>query len=137
MSAFRPLTLARIEEGQLARDLDETTEKVHRALVAFVREHGGRAGKNVKASVTLKIEFTCANPDEGEVYDVKATLKESVPSRPVRKTAAFPAVDGNSYALFCRASGTTQDNPRQTVAFTEAGEVVNPETGEVTHAADQ
>lgn len=109
-----PLTLGLIEEGEFKLALDEHLLRAQAALIAHIEQWGERAGK-AKASVEMTIELECASVDDG-VFSITSRLKLKTPARPPRPTAAMSGYDKvqGQAVLFCRTSGTTPGDPRQT-----------------------
>lgn len=133
MSVFKPLTVARIDEGRVLSALEVEFNRAQRQLCAYAEKFGDKA-KKAKATIELRLEVEVVNPDDGH-FDVFAHVKSKQPARPVKVTSAFGSTDDQgALALFARASGSTDGNPRQHVFATEDGELVDPKTGEVTRA---
>lgn len=125
---FKTLEIGMIEEGRLVRDVNQEFADVQRKLCEFVSKWGDRAA-GAKGELMLKITIKADDTQDG-VYSVKSDLRARVPSRPPRVTTAISSVnDEGQTVLFGRASGTTNEDPRQGRMFTEDGATIDPETG--------
>lgn len=125
------LTLDRIDEGELANDVDEALDEVGRALFEHRRKYGVEITKGAKATLSLTITVQ-AGTEDGD-YSLKGVLKKTVPGRPARTSVAIQDRDPltREEGLFCRASGADDASPRQAKLATNAGEAIDAETGEI------
>lgn len=132
MPAHEPLTLQRIEEGQLLLDADEVLIQAQRQLTAHVARYGPEAVK-AAAEVTIKVKLS-VHSVEDQTYRVTSGVSVRLPGRPNVRTAAVGDDTERGPSLFCRPTGTSTDSPRQRILATSRGEAVDTETGEVTEA---
>jgi len=128
--AVRLLSLESIEEGRFMAQANEDLLAVQQHLAKFAEQYGVRA-KGAKTKLTLEITLDVMDPESG-VYGVKATAKTSQPSRPACLTTAVGGEnnDGDP-CMYVRPSGSSVGNPRQQKLCTEAGEELDPDTGEI------
>lgn len=131
MKKFSPMSFGLIEEGRLAKSLDEAIAESGRDLIAHVGKYGPDMTKGAKAEVILKVTFTADLPAEGE-YSVKGKIDTKRPGRPCHTTRAIDEVnDDGEVTLFVRASGSDETTPRQGVLATKDGRGVDVTTGAV------
>ncbi len=130
MSTFTPLSFSLIEEGELEKDLNDALAEVNKGLLDYRRKFGIEAANKAKGEVVLKIGVTCSDAKEG-IYNIRGEVSKKIPTRPPRVTSAIADMEQDGVeTLFTRRSGTTKDDPRQMRLATEAGEAIDPETGE-------
>jgi len=129
---FIPLEFSLIEQGRFEEAVNEQLRSIQSGLVEYVRKYGHSKTKGAKAELGLKIELKFEGRDEND-YSVKASLAKKVPIRPpVVTTAMSDEEQDGTPALFVKCSGSTTDNPRQSVLCTDDGRTVDLETQEVT-----
>lgn len=127
---LKPLTFHLIEEGRLAKSLDEEITRARRELLEHVNKYGAAQTTKSKAKVVLEIVLEPENAEDGS-YSVTGTIKTTVPGRPAMSTLALASVDQDGEeTLFVRASGSSADPPRQMKLATDDGRAIDPETQE-------
>ncbi len=130
MDNYTNLTFDLIEEVRLKGELEEELKIVMRALCRYRKKYGDEA-QGAKAQVTLKVTLKIEDPKD-EFYSVVSTLESKMPGRPQRATLAIEGTDDKGRPiLFSRKSGSSKDHPDQQKLCTDAGEAIDPETGEI------
>lgn len=126
---FQPLTLGRVEEGELVREFNRAFRLQQEKLIEHVDRYGEKA-KGASAEITLKVTVKCRDPEAG-LFTAKTSMSKKDPQRPARTTTAFARVSDDEQAgLFVRASGSTEGDPTQLVLSTQDGRAIDAETGE-------
>lgn len=127
---FVPLSFALVDEGELARDVDEALADTSRELFAHRRRYGVEATAKAKAEVTIKVTIQAGVEDAD--YSIKGSISKKVPGRPARTSIALQDRDDqHQETLFVRATGSDESSPRQGKLVTDRGEVIDQVTGEV------
>lgn len=128
--AFVPIRLALVEEGELAKDVDQALQDASKSLLHHVRRHD--EDKKASAEVTLKIRFSVGDPELG-TYEIKSSISQKLPGRPSVITKAMEGQDpGGPDTLFVvRPSGSDGAHPAQKKFSTNDGRPVDPATGQV------
>lgn len=131
MSRYKKITLSLIDEGRFEKEIDDAVQKAAAGLLKYRKRHGKELTRGTKAEVMVKIVIA-ADKQNDEAFFIKGTIQEKIPSRPpvVNMAIADEEQDGEE-ELFMRASGGTEDTPRQGVLSTRDGETINVVTGEV------
>lgn len=129
MTKFLPLTLELIEEGQFVEDFESELAHAQRALIAFVKRHGGSA-KGAKAEVNVKITIG-AGDIESQVYSITSAIKTTIPRRLTGLSSAIQDFcDDGTETLFVRETGSDDGDPRQGKLFGR------PDSSDAHHADD-
>lgn len=127
---YAPLALGLIEEGRLAKSLDDEIARGARHLVQHVREYGRDATKKSKVEVTLKVTISPVGDENG--YVVAGAISTKTPGRPLHTTMAVHEQEQTGEdVLFVRKTGSSSDDPRQMRLATDDGRGVHPQTGEI------
>lgn len=121
---FKQLSLDMIEEGTLLEDLETAFSNIQIKLCEYRNKYGACANKS-KAAVTLKINLECKQPQndlDDALYMVTTEISSKVPTRPSKATVALQASDDDGQErLFARATGSSDDDPRQGILFKKDG----------------
>jgi hypothetical protein len=134
MKGFKNLTVDMIEEGRLRDEMERGFETLQKHMCKYAQRYGV-AAEGATAELIVKLKIKLVSADDG-VYTVRSDISSKVPGQPAMLSMAIAAeADDGEAVLFARASGATAGNPRQLRLTTDAGEVVNPETGEVKQQA--
>lgn len=132
-TAFAPLSLDLISEGQFLRDLDEDLKDLQTKLALFQRKYGSDALKAVaklKVTIALKVE----NDEAEGAFSITTSIESVEPKRPAEVSLAIGGVDDdNKLALFVRKSGSDETHPAQLKLTTNDGRIIDQETGRVLH----
>lgn len=131
MGKFAPLALELIDEGRYLKDVNLGIDKIVQAMIQYKKDHGKTAATGVKAELHCKLVLCFDGLDDSD-FSVKGTTAVKMPGPPARTTRAIEneEQDGQPH-LWVRASGGTNDSPRQAVIATHDGRTVNPATGEI------
>ena len=129
MDTFVEMDATLIEEGTLMEDFEKEVDNLQSAMARFVDKFGDDS-KGAIGTVTLRVKIKCADPKE-KVFHVVGSVDHKMPARPKRTTVALGGTGENGPILLCRKSGTDEESPYQAKLCTDAGEVLDPETGEV------
>ena len=128
MKKFEPLRFKLIEEGRLARALDDEINKAAKAIL----EHAKLWPKDTKAKsqVVLTVTFSPESVDDGS-YAVESTITGKRPARPKHASLAIHDTDQETSedTLFVRASGSDAVTPRQLKLATDDGRAIDQDTG--------
>ena len=125
---YAPISFDLIEEGRLASSVNESLQDATKKLLAHVGKYGPAHTAGAKAEVTVKI--TVQFEGEGADYTVKGALSTKLPGRPSVVTRAIQEVEQTGEeTLFVRASGSSDDSPRQGRLATDDGRGIDPATG--------
>lgn len=120
---FCPLSLDLIDEGRFMEQAGKDLAELQAYLSTYCQEHGDKA-KGGRAKLTIEVTLVCEDPEQ-DLFSIKALVRKTLPSRPPSVTAAI----GNEnqlgeQCLFVRTSGSTEDNPRQSILCTKDGRAV-------------
>lgn len=125
---FDPVSISLIEEGRFMENMNADLREVIKRLIGHVREHGYEQTKGAKAELTATISIKFDGMDETD-YSIKTATKMKLPGRPAHATKAVCVYDEGKHDLFARASGTTDEDPRQGRLATQDGRAIDQETG--------
>ena len=124
-----PLKFDLIEEGRFKDSVDTALAKAMSELLQHVRKHGPETTVKSKAELNIKITL-CFDGAEETDYSVKAAVSMKIPGPPVHVTKAIHEVEQTGEeTLFVRASGSSDDSPRQMRLATDDGRGIDPKTG--------
>lgn len=128
---FKPLELEDVDEGRFMASVNADLAAIQKALIEHVKQYGKDRTKGATAKLSISVTVKFEARDESD-YSVKAATKKETPGRPPSLTVAIAdeEQDGTP-CLFVRNSGSTPDNPRQTVLATLDGRTVDPKTQKV------
>jgi len=128
---YAALEMSLIDEGRYEKEVNDALKENITKLLEFKKKHGRDAARGVKAVLNMKVTIQFDGVDEGD-FSVKAQISQTLPTRPPSVSKAIEESEQDGQAtLWVRKSGSTEDNPRQGVLTTKAGDMVNTETGEV------
>jgi hypothetical protein len=97
----------------------------------YVAQYGQQGAKGAKAALTLKVTLAFEGRNEDD-FTIKADMREAVPSRPATLSRAMALDDeAGRPLLFVKKSGSEAAPVQQGKLVTNAGEKINPDTGEV------
>jgi len=130
MRTYIPLELGLIEQGQFLTDINADLDTLHRGLAQYMEEYGDEA-EGVKAELVVKLTLQAVDPKDGHV-SIKGTTKVVLPCRPPSLSRAMVEEDDVGLGLLVKRAGSEQASPRQGSLVTQKGEIIDPETGEVT-----
>ena len=129
-TAFVPLSVMLIDEGEFLGDLDLELQDLQEAVAKFRRVYGEKA-KGAKAKLTIDIEIAIEDVDD-DAYSVKTSMKATHPKRPASVSIAMGGeTDDGKLALFVRKSGSDKTSPKQGKLATRDGRTIDPVSGEV------
>ena len=129
-SKYRALNLGLIDEGRFVARVEEALLRAQSELLLHVKDHGPERTKGAKAKVKMEVAFAFDGAADDD-YSVKGTIRLDLPADPPVVCKGLPDVTENGIpALFVRASGATNEDPRQGRLTTRDGRVVDPESGE-------
>lgn len=126
---FVPLSSRLIDEGEFIEDLDEELGNLQQTLAKYRRKYGDKALK-AKAKLVVEIELQISSVED-QYYSVKTSMKTTEPRKPSSVSLAMEGeTQDHKLALFVRASGSDDTDPRQTKFTTRDGRPIDPTTGE-------
>jgi hypothetical protein len=127
---FKGLQFSLIDEGRFERECDEELQSLMKQLIQYKRKYGKDKAEGAKAVLTVKVSLQFDGRDDAD-FSIKGTISKQTPARPPSLTVAVEGdeQDGEP-TLFVRASGSTDDTPRQSVLSTKDGRVVDLKSGE-------
>lgn len=130
MARYVPLKFDGIEEGRFSDEVNKAFAEVQHNLIEYCKKHAAKA-RGAKAGIVVKIVI--AKDEKGEdIFSIKASVQQNRPAVPASLTLAIHSEnDLGQSGLFVRGSGSTHDDPKQTVMSTQDGKLVDLETGEV------
>lgn len=129
-----PLSMDLIEEGEFMDNANEELREVQSKIIEHVAAYGSEATKKSKAE--LQITIVIAPAGDGAAYSVKTSFKKKLPGRPSHVTLGIADREQTGeLALFVRKSGSDDVSPKQGKLATNAGEVIDEETGEAKPAS--
>ncbi len=128
---FKAMHLVDIDEGKFVADIDEEIDETAKAHIAHIARFGSQITGKTTSCVTVKLTIEFDGNSDG-IYTLKGEVSRKLPARPSSVTRAFEEreQDGTA-ALFVRASGSDDGNPRQMKLATKDGRGIDIDTGEV------
>ncbi len=130
MPVYVPLELRLIDQGEFLQKVNIDLDRVHRGLARYAEEHGEEA-VGARAELTAKLVFKVVNIKDG-VISIKGTTKIALPGSPESVSyGLYQEDDEGNLCVRVKRSGSDAADPRQGVLTTQAGDVVDPNTGEV------
>ncbi len=131
---YEPLTVDLIEEGRFIENVNRDLRDTIQRLIDHVKEHGVEASKGAKAELTAAITIRFDGLDESD-FSIKTLTKKRLPGRPAHATKAVCVYDQGKPDLFVRASGSTDEDPRQQKLATQDGRAIDQESGKAIQPA--
>lgn len=131
--------LSQIEEGELERSFNERLEAETQYLIGHTRKYGIEHTSKHKCVITLTVTIEPGDGrrkgqggrEEADDYLVSGKVKASRPGRPMRITRMIHEQEQTGEdALFVRASGSDEGDPRQLKLATNDGRAIDQSTGE-------